>query len=229
MKYTIYILSVFCSQFIFAQNADSTLQQLVRHDTIHKTPTPEYTKIVWSFDEAIRQEDSLLLVLDQIEISSLNSTKATLAFFKTISDLTSIIEKTKIGSANDFGFGSTKHDSVLEVSEKIDQYLFDKMREYLSLYPYPKRGGKSEHFLPSSVIMKVFDQADETPENIDLKKFYFPIFYQAYKEKDIYSGDFWTLLYHMYNHINDTTYVNFEDSEEEQIEEMINLLDLDRK
>ncbi len=80
-----------------------------------------------------------------------------------------------------------------------------------------------------NTIIRVFTYANDTPENIDLKKLYFPKFYQAYKQKDIYSGDVWNFLHTLYRQVRYEEYNNFEHSEGEQIEMMIDALQLERK
>lgn len=174
-----------------------------------------------------QNEDSLILEIDQIDISSLSSPKEHKAFFKLVWDLDQGIRKSEMNVVAEDGYGSHKHDSILKIWESVDLFAFNKMREYLSVHPFPSR--EKYNALPSLTIVTVFHHAAGTPENIDLKKMYFPTFFKAYEDGNVYSGDIWMFLYRLYQQVKQEVYVNQELGEEEQIVEMIDLLELNRK
>lgn len=190
-----------------------------------------------------QNEDSLMFVIDQVEISSLNTRDASRAYFNNVSDLSIGIQNRKMEIVAEFGFKSAEHDSILQLEETINSFLLLKMREYLSLYPYPKRltGDtiRSEEnneilyigldAIASTTVIRVFINATGNPEEIDMKRLYFPRFYQAYKRGDIYSGALWNLLHGLYRQVKHEEYLNLELTEGEQIEMMIDKLQLKRK
>jgi hypothetical protein len=192
-----------------------------------------------------QKEDSLLNAIDQVEISSLTSREATKAYFKDVSDLFLGVQNQGTAIASEYGFKSTEHDSILLLEETINEFLLLKMREYLSIHSYPTEGigdtmrviqedGTEVVYLAKDVIasltaIKIFVNAADTPENIDLKKLYFPMFYQAYKHKDIGSSSLWNLLHGLYRQVKHEEYANFDLSEEEQIEILIDELQLRRR
>lgn len=184
-----------------------------------------------------------MLAIDQIEIPTLTSPTKVRLYFKDISDLTRSIKTTETSIIAEFGFKSSQHDSILLVEESINRYLLLKAREYLSIHQYPRRiegdtirtDKDPEMFfigvdvIASSTVIKIFVNAAETPENLDLNKLYFPKFYRAFEQGHIYSGSLWNLLYGMYRQEKGAEYVNLELGEDEQIEDMIDQLELKRK
>ncbi|MDG1332411.1 MAG: hypothetical protein P8P74_08775 [Crocinitomicaceae bacterium] len=189
-----------------------------------------------------QKEDTLMQFIDQTDISSLHSNKEKQLYFKRISDLHLGIQNREMEVTTEYGFDSQERDSILELRQTINQFLLEKMREYLSIHPYPARSdgdtikieGTNERYiawdgLACNTIIKVFIHAPDTPENIDLKKLYFPTFYRAYEQKYIYSGHLWNLLHGLYRQVKMEDYINLELAEDEQIEIMINELELKRK
>jgi hypothetical protein len=174
-----------------------------------------------------QKEDSIILIVDQVEISSLSSKKEHKAFLKQVWDIDQGIRETEMNVSAEFGYGSPEHDSIFEKWVNIDRYLFDKIREYLSIHPYPQRSklGASACFTP----LIVFHHVAGIPEDIDLKKMYFSTFFKAYEQGDIYEGDLWMFLYRLYSQIKNEKYVNQELGDKGQIKEMIEILQLDTK
>lgn len=168
-----------------------------------------------------------MMVADQVEISSLSSSQEHKAFFRLIWDLDQSIRKTERDVVAEFGYSSPKHDSIVAIWETIDRFTFNKMREYLSIHPFPSRDKYKAS--PGLTIITVFHHVPGTPEDIDLKRLYFPIFFKAYENGDLYIGDLWMFLYRLYKQINNENYVNQELGDEEQIEEMVRLLELEKK
>ena len=185
-----------------------------------------------------------MIAIDEVEISSIQSRDEIRIYFKDVSDLFIGIQNTRTSILSTSGFESTEYDSIIKLEKAVNAFLLIKMREYLSIHPYPTRktgdtitveGGMeglalvSQDALASRTLIKIFVKAEATPENLDLNQLYFPRFYVAYKSQDVYSGDLWNLLYEMYRYAKGTEYRNFEHSEEEQIEIMIDELGLSRK
>ncbi len=174
-----------------------------------------------------QNEDSLLLLIEQIEITRLSTDEEHQEFLEYIWDIDQGIRKTETHTIKEFGYGSAEHDSILTKWVGIDRYLFNSIREYLSIYPYPKKNDFG--WYANSVPILVFHHVAGTPEDIDLKRLYFPIFFSAYKKHDISENQIWMYLYRLYSQINKNDYVNQELGDEDQIEEMIILLDLKRE
>ena len=191
-----------------------------------------------------QKEDSLMMVIDQVDISSITTHDDIRTYFKDVSKLFLEVQNKRSEVLTESGFDSPEYKNVVLKENEINEFLLTKMREYLSYHPYPKRvrGDTIEieyedtvvnyiqyHNLANSTVVNIFVNAPPTPDNISLNQLYFPKFYFAYKERDIYSGHIWNLLYKMYKHMKGVIFEDFEHSEEEQIEIMIDELGLSRK
>ncbi len=189
-----------------------------------------------------QNEDSLMLVIDDVDISSVQSRDEIRTYFKDVSDLFLGVQNSRSGVLTESGFESPEYDSIVRKEQMINEFLLLKMREYLSVHHYPTRSAgntvwvegeedlfyQEEDAIASITLVKIFVNAKVTSETLDLKKLYFPKFYPSYKRGDIYSGDLWNLLHGMYRQVKGEEYEDFEHGEDEQIERMIDELGLDR-
>lgn len=190
-----------------------------------------------------QKEDSLMLVIDDVDISLIQSRDQIRTYFNDIFHLDMGIQNSYARILNESGFDSAEFDSISNKQEMINEFLLLKMREYLSIHPYPTRASGdtirrmegdeklvfvTQDVIASRTLINVFVNAPVTSDNLDLKMLYFPKFYQAYKQGDINSSALWNLLFGMYRQIKGEDYQNFEHGEEEQIEMMIDTLGLNR-
>lgn len=172
-----------------------------------------------------QEEDSLLLIVESTDIVALKSVEEHAQFLIHIHKINQGIRDTERKTHAEFGYGSNEYDSIVQKMDQIDRYLFGKIREYLSLHPHPEIVvGDLECWTP----MLVFHHAADSQDNIDLKKVYFPQFYVAYQRDCVPRGQIWLYLYRLHLQVFEKKYFNGNFGEEEQIEEMINLLELDR-
>ncbi|MFK7787472.1 MAG: hypothetical protein AB8B56_20275 [Crocinitomicaceae bacterium] len=191
-----------------------------------------------------QKEDSLMLVIDDVDISSIQTRKEIRNYFNDVSHLSRGIQDSYMRILNEYGFESSEYDSISDKQQMINEFLLLKMREYLSIHPYPTRSvsdtmrrmeGDEEivyitrDVVASITLIRVFVGAPINSTNLDLKKLYLPTFYQSYKQGDINPSSLWNLLFGMYRQMKGEDYQNFEHGEDEQIEMMIDELGLNRR
>ena len=165
-----------------------------------------------------QMEDSLLPIVKKNKIKSLKSEESKIEFLENIYKIDQGIRETVTLTEEKFGNRSPEHDSVFYKWVEIDRILFEKTVKYLEVYPYPRiEMGQ----IPCYTPQLIFHHVAGNPKDIELKKKYFTVFYQAYKDGSISSGAIWFYLHRLYSQIMEKEYNDQISREEDQIEEMI--------
>ena len=173
-----------------------------------------------------QNEDSILLVLESINIGELKLVEEHKTFLINVNDADQGIRGTVMRVEEEFGYGSGQHDSIFKKWLEVDRYLFNAIVLYLEYHPHPS--GEMDKKACSTPNL-VFHHVPGNERELELKKKYFPVFYNAYKTEIISSGMIWMYLYRLHEQLTEVTYEDYELGEIDQIEDMINLLGLKRK
>lgn len=168
-------------------------------------------------------EDSLLSIVKNVEITSLNTEASKAQFLENIFDIDQGIRASLSDVELQHGRESSEFHSISTKWAEIDNFLFKKTVTFLEHYSYPtKEMGWKACYTPQLILHHVAGK----PEEIDLKKKFIPVFYEAYKDEVISASSIWMYLYRLYKQINNKDYENYNLGEEDQIEEMITKLEL---
>jgi hypothetical protein len=163
-------------------------------------------------------EDSLLPIVKKTKIKSLKSEESKIEFLENIYKIDQGIRETIAAVESEFGRPSMEYSVAFSRWGTIDRFLFEKTIKYLEAYPYPRKEmGEIACYTPQLV----FHHVTGKPRDIELKKKYFTVFYQAYRDDSISSGALWFYLNRLYSQIMDKEYNDQVSREEDQIEEMI--------
>jgi hypothetical protein len=173
-----------------------------------------------------QDEDSILIILKSNEVSSIITDEEHKEFLINAYLVDQGIRETVLRTEEEFGFRSHEYDSVFYRWVDIDRYLFNTIVEYLEIHSHPK---KELGETACSTPILIFHHVAGKPQDLDMKKQFFPIFYIAYKNESITSGEIWIYLYRLYGQIFKEQYSNSDIGEAQQIEELVELLELKRK
>lgn len=170
-----------------------------------------------------QREDSLLAIVENTLIDSLNNPQKQKDFLQVMFDLDQEIRNSVSTVEQTFGNSSSQYDSIVYKWKRIDRTLFNLIIEYLNQHDHPKlEMGEIACYTPQLI----FHHVSGTKEDIKLKQDFFPMFYRAYKDgavKDIYF-----YLFRLHSQIKHSTYTS-ELNEDEKIEELIDILDLKKE
>ena len=169
--------------------------------------------------------DSTMSIIKSTDIGSIKTNDEHKEFLINIYTLDQEIRKTMFLIEQEFGFRSPEYDSCFYLWMDVDRLLFNTTVEYLKFHSFPKKDlGRTACYTP----ILIFHHVAGTPEDLTMKKEFFPLFYIAYKNESITSGDIWFYLNRLYDQILKKEYSNYEIGEVQQIEELVEILELKR-